>query len=650
MFKLKSSALVLSLSVAALLSACGGGGGGAAPSLSGVAAVGDPIIGGEVTANCSDGNPYLANPTSRSGAWSIATVPAAAFPCVVQVSYGAPESTLNSYAAGPGVVNITPFTDLILAMAAKGNPTSYFSNVSEENKADLADEINAAINKLKAALAAKGYLLASDSFDPISARFTASAGNFYDDLLEAFKKGLSDDGGKTYSDLLAIVIEDPNADLVLPDAPPKETGGTTTPDETAPATIHSKLVGTYKLKFKQGGGEGCGTTCSFVEDQDVNVIVGADNTLTIDGKKFTNPVNRVLFAGGTPHLPEIIWIDGNLDYALSNNEDTPSFPAKFNEINLIKREAGVITFLGQLSAPVVKDDPVAKLKPLAGSYAPEFVLKSGNYNLPSQGTIQKPPVNTKFTAVINESGVVVLDGLTFDPEDSSYQFVNFPTIPGQLPSYNISYRQDEKTRISLDIFLDDEEIVAWKVSRETDNGGGSFGISSVLLEERPYPADQQILFDNLVTASKSGSELGVQLVALANGLGYMKCDQLALEVVKESNSPLPGQLYRYMVRNLTSTDRSLPAGNIDAYIKSKPFKVGAFTSEVFDRRYIRYSSESMTEALQLQRGSIVKRSDGFINYEPLSSGPLSGVATNNPAEISSVGCPAIKPLPEDEPV
>ena len=132
MFKLNPSALVLSLSAAALLSACGGGGGGsaAAPSLSGVAAVGAPIVGGDVDAKCSDGNTYNANPTSTTGAWSIATVPAAAFPCVVQIRNGDPASVLNSYAAGPGVVNITPFTDLLLAMAARGNPSDYFSNVS----------------------------------------------------------------------------------------------------------------------------------------------------------------------------------------------------------------------------------------------------------------------------------------------------------------------------------------------------------------------------------------------------------------------------------------------------------------------------------------------------------------------------------------
>ena len=648
MFKLNPLVLVLSLSAAALLSACGGGGGGTtAPSLRGVAAVGAPIVGGDVDAKCSDGNTYNANPTSTNGAWSIAAVSTAAFPCVVQIRNGEPEVKLNSFAAAPGVVNITPFTDLILAIAAKGDPSDYFSNISEENKAELANEINSAIIKLKNALATKGYLTVGDSFDPINARFTATSGNFYDDLLEDFKQGLNDDGGKTYEDLLEGVLDDPSAELVLPPAPLKDAGGgSPVPgSDTVPAAINSKLVKTYSLKFKQGSGAGCGSNCSFVEDQVVEAIVGSDNSLTINGKKLKNPVNRILYASGSPHLPEIIWFDGNVEYALSDNE-----LGNFNEINigLSKSGGGIPSFIGQIRDASVtpKDDPIAKLKPFAESYAPEFVLKSGNFNLPSQGNIQKPPINTPFSAIISENGVVTLDGLTFDPEDSSYQFNDFSTRGNQLPSYTMSYRQDEKTRISLEIFFDDEEVVAWKVARETDNGGGSFGVSSVLLEQRPYPVPQQALFDNLVTASADGSELGIQLIALADGLGYMKCDQLALEVIKDTRL---GQPYRYFLYKLTSDDRSKPVGNIDGYTSSLPFKPYAFPKD-FDRRYMRYSNESMNETLLFQMESIVKRSDGYINYESSSTGALKGSATNDPIAISAASCPEIKPLPERAPI
>ena len=78
-----------SLTLCLALAACGGGdGGGAAPSasISGVAAVGAPIVGGTVNATCGGGVTRTAT-TSTAGTYSL-SVPRAALPCAMRVSGG----------------------------------------------------------------------------------------------------------------------------------------------------------------------------------------------------------------------------------------------------------------------------------------------------------------------------------------------------------------------------------------------------------------------------------------------------------------------------------------------------------------------------------------------------------------------------------
>lgn len=624
MFKLNPSAVVLSLSAAALLSACGGGGGGsaAAPSLSGVAAVGAPIVGGDVDAKCSDGNTYNANPTSTTGAWSIATVPAAAFPCVVQVRNGDPASVLNSYAAGPGVVNITPFTDLLLAMAARGNPSDYFTNVSESNKAELTSEMNAAIAKLKTALVTGGYLATGDSFDPINARFTAAKGNFYDDLLEAFKKGLNNDSGKIYDDILASVIANPDADLVFPDAPPKETGGgTTTPgSDTVAGTVHSSLVKTYNLNFKKGGGTGCGSDCSFTEGQEIIAIVGADNSLTVNSKRLSNPFNRTLSAGGTPHLPEIIWLDGNIEYALSDNKR-----GIFNEINIGKSKSGggAPGFIGQLKAAEVKDDPVAKLKPFAGSYVPKFVLKS-NYNLPSQ-TVSNPPVNADIKVSISTSGIIKVDEdaasgpLVFDPAASSYDFKIEPANEGKLMRYIASYMLEDSSKLSIYISFAENNIVAWRIEQAKGSGRNS----SLLAES--YTDKQKVLINSLINADIASID-GIKLTAISDDESsdkrFKKCDKLALDFFDENRNAQ--KLYKLL-----------------GYDSDKKTYSRFLNSGVFDRQFLDFDNFSDPTEFSVAFAKIGQRKGtGFIDFTKLDSITRSGLgrATNDPTDILNAGC------------
>ena len=83
-------------------------------TLSGVAAIGAPLVGAIVEIRC-DGF-VDSTQTDDDGAWT-AEIPEGVAPCLLRASGGTPEITLYSYAAAAGTVNITPLTTLVVARA-----------------------------------------------------------------------------------------------------------------------------------------------------------------------------------------------------------------------------------------------------------------------------------------------------------------------------------------------------------------------------------------------------------------------------------------------------------------------------------------------------------------------------------------------------
>ena len=114
------------------LSACGGGGGGdsaspgspsnpipASATVSGVAAIGAPIVGGSVSLKCASGATASAV-TGADGTWQ-ASIKNGDAPCVIRVSGGQADgkpldAPLHSMIVQPGQANITPLTDLMVGI------------------------------------------------------------------------------------------------------------------------------------------------------------------------------------------------------------------------------------------------------------------------------------------------------------------------------------------------------------------------------------------------------------------------------------------------------------------------------------------------------------------------------------------------------
>lgn len=103
---------VLALLASLLLAGCGGGGGNGSVEVRGTAAAGAPIAAAVVTLRDANGV-EVTDTTAPDGTYSV-TAPALTPPFLVECDDGA-GTVLFSIGSGPGVVNVTPFTDLVIS-------------------------------------------------------------------------------------------------------------------------------------------------------------------------------------------------------------------------------------------------------------------------------------------------------------------------------------------------------------------------------------------------------------------------------------------------------------------------------------------------------------------------------------------------------
>ena len=194
--------------------------------------------------------------------------------------------------------------------------------------------------------------------------------------------GGSEDGGSATPGATAT-------NTPVPTATATQTPGTT------PAQLNPSLLGSYNKAFYQGGGAGCGTVCSYTEGQTVSVALLAGNILSLNGRQLSNPYFRIL--GGSPHTPEIIWRDGDIEYALTNNDS-----GLYSEINvgdLATPTNGFPRNLGQIRDVMITG--IANVTQFAGTYSKAF-----QYNGPNTGA--KRPQWTNLT--IAQDGTISFTG------------------------------------------------------------------------------------------------------------------------------------------------------------------------------------------------------------------------------------------------
>ncbi|MEY4155975.1 MAG: hypothetical protein RJB64_696 [Pseudomonadota bacterium] len=192
----------------AVLSACGGGGGSGASGnvVSGVAATGLAISGGQVTLKCAAGNAPTVT-TQADGSFSI-DLSTVTLPCIVRVTYADSngQHKLHSLAKASGNVNITPITDAVVAdLSTTGIASDSFDKFDAmEIRSYSDDRVSTAIQSVKKRLESLGVNTADLPSDVIRSRFSATHGSTkgdrHDAVLDELKARL-DEQHKTLKDM-----------------------------------------------------------------------------------------------------------------------------------------------------------------------------------------------------------------------------------------------------------------------------------------------------------------------------------------------------------------------------------------------------------------------------------------------------------------
>lgn len=152
-------------------------------NLAGTAAVGAAIKNASVTASCKDGTGFKNEvKTNEQGEWS-GQVDSTKLPCALEVK-ASDTQTLHGYAAKAGNVNITPFTDLALALASSQTPCDWFKTYQPI----LETTLKTAVDNLTKQLKADGYVL-PENFDLLTTKFAID--DAFDKALDAFAASLA---------------------------------------------------------------------------------------------------------------------------------------------------------------------------------------------------------------------------------------------------------------------------------------------------------------------------------------------------------------------------------------------------------------------------------------------------------------------------
>lgn len=180
------------------ISGSGGGGGTAPLALSGTAATGAPIGNAAITAKCAGQGASYNTLTDAGGRYSLSV---GAAPCVIRVSFGAPEQSLYAIADAAGTLDISPFTDLVVAALGHGTPASFYAGFPGNAGAITPAALAAASDLVKRRLANFG--VNASALDLLHQNFAPHSGDAYDDHLEALKTQL-----QTQATTLAALEDD----------------------------------------------------------------------------------------------------------------------------------------------------------------------------------------------------------------------------------------------------------------------------------------------------------------------------------------------------------------------------------------------------------------------------------------------------------
>lgn len=388
---------------AAALVACGGDDASTptAPTstLSGVAAVGSPIVDGTVNVSCA-GGAALSTTTAAGGAWQV-TTSGQTLPCAVQVRGGTVDGAANTLALHSiafdfGNVNVTTLTDLVFARAVAGNPQAWFATPAFAGL--TAANVNAAVTQIVGALGISGAL---DGRDLLVAAFRPQAGDPIDDLLVALGSALQALGTDFAALLAAAGANDFAAFAALPNAiATAQVGG---------GGAGGSCTTGVAMTFSRGQAAG-----PFADGQ--KVCVQASTTrLSIDSLTLGNPTqNTVVSAPYSAY----VFVDAGLNYEVVFNDGA------LHEINVAKpNAASAADFHGQFAPTAASGGVTLSVEvAISGVASPSFTVPNQTPPASQAEFCADPASNPVLTGLQAQNGITLtVTGCSFADNVGTFQ-------------------------------------------------------------------------------------------------------------------------------------------------------------------------------------------------------------------------------------
>jgi len=182
--------------------------GASTQAITGTAAQGAPLRDANVTVRCvnDDADSTLTAVTDDSGMFKTDDVPERYFPCGLKADDPDSEQVFYSLAQEPGQANITPYTDMVIAVSASKDPVQWFENLKRDGFVMDQARIDNAMKVLNEGLKALG--LPVDGKNPMKTEF--EIGDDYDLSMDRFMAGVSSTSNLGGYDALRPLLKDGN--------------------------------------------------------------------------------------------------------------------------------------------------------------------------------------------------------------------------------------------------------------------------------------------------------------------------------------------------------------------------------------------------------------------------------------------------------
>lgn len=181
--------------------------------VTGLVAVGKPVANALIEAKCQGGSGFAGKVLTNSNGEFAADVPELDLPCALRAQIeGERITTYHGLVLQAGHVNITPFTDLVLTLAFKHLPQTWYGVGSV---ADVLPLLPAAQAQLLAMFENQGYRLPASEFKPFDGPL--AIGDEWDMLLDQLATGVEQTLGSSHESLVYDLLAGLTDRFPLPD-------------------------------------------------------------------------------------------------------------------------------------------------------------------------------------------------------------------------------------------------------------------------------------------------------------------------------------------------------------------------------------------------------------------------------------------------